>query len=55
MRRDGISVLAFGADPTGQRDSTAAVQAAIDAAAVAMPPGTLRIDGALKAGKRHGR
>lgn len=45
------SVLAFGADPTGATDSTAAIQEAIDAAAasggaiVYIPPGTYSVTG----------
>ncbi len=49
-----VSVLDHGADPTGATDSTAAVQAAIDAAPaegphrVHLPAGTYRIDGTLR-------
>ncbi len=48
-----VSVLAHGADASGATDSTAAIQAAIDAVAqlgggvVALPAGTFRVDGTL--------
>jgi hypothetical protein len=43
-----VAVTAFGADPTGTRDSTAAFQAAVTAAkTVWIPPGTFRITGHL--------
>jgi len=48
-----FSVLAYGADPTAGKDSTAAIQAAIDAAGAAgggvvlLPAGTYRCDGVL--------
>jgi len=45
-----IDVRDHGADPTGERDSTAAMQAAIDAAdgVVWLPEGTYRLDGLLR-------
>eukprot|EP01047_Picozoa_sp_COSAG01_P043238 COSAG01_NODE_3828_length_5655_cov_3.721742_11_plen_316_part_00 len=48
-----ISVLSFHADPSGQRDATAAVQAAIDEAAsrglaVLVPPGTFLLTAPLQ-------
>lgn len=48
-----FDVLSFGADISGQSDSTAAIQAAVDAAAsagggvVSLPAGTFRIDGTV--------
>lgn len=54
ISRDGaLSVLDHGADPTGEGDSTAALQAALDAAAAAgggvvwVPEGDYRVDGVL--------
>jgi len=46
---DAVDVRDFGADPTGESDSTAAIQAAIDAAAatVYLPEGLYKVDGAL--------
>jgi hypothetical protein len=46
--RGSLSVLSFGADPTGQTDSTAAIQAAINAGsqqhrAVYLPPGDFTV------------
>ena len=48
-----IDVVAMGADPTGASDSSAAIQAAIDAASVgggivSIPAGLYRADGALR-------
>ena len=44
--------LDFGADPTGEADSTSAIQAAIDSldtgGTVVLPPGTFRIDDVLR-------
>lgn len=47
-----ISVLEHGADRTGKRDSSAAIQAAADEAAAVkgilyLPPGTYRVDTAF--------
>jgi hypothetical protein len=50
---DSFDVTAYGADPSGATDSTAAIQAAIDAASamapavVDLPAGTFRLDGVL--------
>ena len=62
--RDHISVLDFGADPTGVADSTAAIQAAITYAAslnggvINLPAGTFKISSTLTIGnsniKLHG-
>jgi len=52
-------VAAHGADPSGASDSTAAIQAAIDAAALAggaivwLPPGLYRVDGTLVVAASH--
>ncbi len=55
-----IDVVAMhGADPSGTSDSTAAIQAALDAAALAggaivwLPPGLYRVDGTLAATASH--
>jgi hypothetical protein len=49
LREPGVSVIDFGADPTGAADSTSAIQQAIDAVGAAgggvvhLPPGNYRI------------
>lgn len=48
-----VNVLDYGADPTGKRDSTSAIQAAITAAGgktVYLPPGTYKITDSLTGG-----
>jgi hypothetical protein len=46
--KDTVSVLDYGADPTGASDSTAAINAALTAAKHAhIPAGTYRIDGTI--------
>ena len=50
----GISVVIYGADPTGSADSLSAIQAAIDAVGtsghVYFPPGTYKITNAIRIG-----
>lgn len=43
-----VNVLDYGADPTGNDDSAAAIQAAIDAATAMTPPGYVVLSGNLK-------
>ena len=46
---EAVSVLDFGADPTGQTNSTAAIQAALNAhTCVTIPPGTYNISASIK-------
>jgi hypothetical protein len=53
--RESVSVLDFGADPTGVADSTAAIQAAIDAqgttASIYFPTGTYLVSSAITLNK----
>jgi hypothetical protein len=53
---EGVSVLDFGADPTGVSDSRAAIQAAIDSGAkrIHLPAGTYSILSALIFAKKEG-
>jgi hypothetical protein len=52
--REVVSVIDWGADPTGVADSTAAIQAAMDnSEASYSPPGVYRIDGTLVVPDMH--